>query len=99
MGVRLVNLVDYLYRRWALPRDQPLLMDGAMRDWSWFRRKPKHSPDPFEGQDPGPGSPFATAALGHELRKTYDDLLIEPLPDDLQKVVEQLPDKPPGFVT
>jgi hypothetical protein len=34
------------------------------------------------------------AKIGHDMRQDYDELLHQPLPDTLQKTVEQLPKEP-----
>ena len=58
-----------------------------------FRRKLQ--PNPFEDQRLGPRSPFVLAKIGYDLREGYNDVVEQPLPEELQRAVEQLPEKPP----
>ncbi len=62
---------------------------------SWFRSKPKYSKLTTRAQSKlGMRSPFVLAKIGYELRHSYDAVIEEPLPEEIQRAVTRLQAKP-----
>ncbi len=62
---------------------------------SWFGLKPKYSKlATWEQAKLGMRSPLVLAKIGHDLRHSYEDVIEEPLPEEIQRAVAQLPTKP-----
>ncbi len=59
---------------------------------SWLRLKPKAVPILPEAQRLGVRSPLVLAKIGHDMRQHYDGLIEQPLPEDIRRVVDQLPE-------
>jgi hypothetical protein len=39
-------------------------------------------------------SPFVLAKLGYELRQTYDEVMQEPIPEEMMRTLKQMPEVP-----
>jgi hypothetical protein len=73
-------------RRWALRKLRTHLvgMRQAIRTWARLKKEPK---TPTLGPQPT----FVLASLGFVMRSFNDHVVQEPLPGELQSLVEQLP--------
>ncbi len=61
---------------------------------SWFGLKPRSKPILPEAQGLGTRSPFVLAKIGHDMRQDYTDLIEQPLPEEIKRVLDQLPETP-----
>ena len=65
----------------------------AFRSLLGLRHKPS-VPDAPKDQNLGMRSPLVLAKIGNDLRQSYDDVLEAPLPEEIQRVMNQLPGTP-----